>query len=248
MPLVVSLLVPIAAGPIVPVSHAESGGDASAQAGDGGTTTTTTPDGTTTSATETTSTTSVTTSTTETTSTAPTTTSVTSTTATTATTTSTAPAPGTLSNLDLLFVRDAALNNVAEIELGQVAAALAADERVRAFGQRMVTEHTAQHLLLVDASSASGAFLPEFLVEPPPPDAPTSLGADPDFDVVYLKGQIQAHRRAIALFTAEANRGGAPELQTLARNSIPVLRDHLREARRLLKSLRGNGGNGGAGT
>ena len=54
----------------------------------------------------------------------------------------TAGASDNLSNSDENFVKDIAIANMAEIELGQLAATKSADPQVKKFGQMMVEDHT----------------------------------------------------------------------------------------------------------
>jgi putative membrane protein len=47
------------------------------------------------------------------------------------------------------------------------------------------------------------------------------------FDETWTKDMIAGHRKAIEMTTEEIRNGSSKELQTLAKNALPVLQKHL---------------------
>jgi putative membrane protein len=58
-----------------------------------------------------------------------------------------------------------------------------------------------------------------------------------EFDEGFIETQIKAHQDAIALFTEEVKSGTDAELKSFAEKHLPALRDHLREAQDLQRSM-----------
>jgi putative membrane protein len=54
-----------------------------------------------------------------------------------------------------------------------------------------------------------------------------------DFDRVYLQQQVPAHEQALALHSAYAAQGDTPQLRVAATGAVPIVRQHLEQARAL---------------
>src|ERR1700746_3382597 len=67
---------------------------------------------------------------------------------------------GSLTASDDKFVKDAAEGGLAEVELGKLAAEKGASTDVKAFGQRMVTDHSKANDELKQIAGAKGVDLP----------------------------------------------------------------------------------------
>jgi putative membrane protein len=148
-----------------------------------------------------------------------------------------------LNSVDVLFVNDAAMSNVAEIMLAQIALQEATDSDVRAFAQQMITEHTAALTTLVQLATAKGITLPTGFSSLTPGSFPSSLTHDErQFDITYMSGQVLAHERSIDLFEKEAARGSDPDLRAYAQNNLPDLQEHLRLATKTLRRAKRNNG------
>ena len=49
------------------------------------------------------------------------------------------------------------------------------------------------------------------------------------FDASYIKSQLKAHRRAVALFKKESTMGQDPDAKAFAAATLPTLRGHLKQ-------------------
>ncbi|MNP03031.1 hypothetical protein D3C76_949000 [compost metagenome] len=56
------------------------------------------------------------------------------------------------------------------------------------------------------------------------------------FDSAYAENQVAAHEEAVKLFTAAADNTSDAELQEFARETLPVLKQHLKMARELAEA------------
>ncbi len=134
------------------------------------------------------------------------------------------------------FVANAGASNMFEIQSSQLALESAGNERVRAFAEQMVADHTAagERLQALLAESGSRIALPRQL------DArhqsmldQLAASTGEAFDAAYLSLQLQAHEEAVALFTAYAEAGGDETLRAFAASTLPVLQHHLSQVEAL---------------
>jgi putative membrane protein len=143
----------------------------------------------------------------------------------------------TLSLLDSRFIRQAALSDRLEIRTGRLATARGSGS-VRAFGAMLVRDHTLSSRKLARAA----AEVP-FRVVATLPKAKLRLVAQLQtlrtsaFVRTFARLQVATHQQAIALFSREAAKGTHPALRAFARAQLPVLRMHLKTAKRLAMSV-----------
>ena len=152
------------------------------------------------------------------------------------------PAPGEMDHvnaMDRQFVKKASQANLEEVALGELAVRKASTESVKAFGQRMVTDHgKAQQELLNAVHEAN--------LEPPmelPPEAKATMQrleklSGKAFDVEFMTVMVKGHEKAVKLFTMEAEKGKHPALTGYATKSLPVLKSHLSQAESILAKLK----------
>lgn len=165
-------------------------------------------------------------------------------------TTSTTLQPGTPTALDALFATDAPLIDIDEVLNGQLASKAGEDQAVQTYGEDMVRDHCAHLEQVLAAVRAAGIPLPPQAESSPCGSSASGAFAAPpdrDFDTMYAKQQITGHKQALDLYRREVNSGEDEGLRTLASQTIPTLRQHLRNAKRLVRQLGGTGGNGNGG-
>ncbi len=137
------------------------------------------------------------------------------------------------------FVRKAALGNLAEIQTSEIAETRAINPEVKEFARMMVKDHTASLEKLRAASSAYQ--LPTAADQSLQEDVNALRNADADsFDRKYLDMQEKMHERAVELFETYAEDGADPSLDLYAQSTLPTIRKHLAEVRRIrTESARG---------
>lgn len=127
------------------------------------------------------------------------------------------------------YVDRAAISDMYEIEAGKLAIRQASSAETRALARTMVEDHTASTRDLTAAADQSET---EITV---PAELDTEHQAMLDvlenlegenFDREYMNQQMTAHRRALALHEAYAERGDDPALQAFAVEVVPVIREH----------------------
>ena len=136
---------------------------------------------------------------------------------------------------DQNFVDRAALGTGTEVELGRLASTRAASPAVRAFADRIITDHRQAHARLTRTERSTHIAA---MLAPPPPNALTALSG-PQFDRAFMQDQIKNHQEAIQLFQAEAQTGQDPRLRKYASDMLPMLYRNLQQAQAIAARLGG---------
>ena len=128
---------------------------------------------------------------------------------------------------DKIFLRKAAQGGMAEVKLGQLAAQKGSSEDVRAFGQRMVDDHTKLNNDMAPVADSMGVRLPKDLSKEDQAeyDKLSSLSGN-DFDMEYLSFMVKDHHKDLREFRQEAARTTDPTLQTAVANATKVIHEH----------------------
>jgi len=142
---------------------------------------------------------------------------------------------------DQKFAQDAAAGGLAEVEMGQLAADKASNEKVKQFGQRMVTDHSKANTELKTLASKKGLTLPD---SPKPKDKSMaqkmSKLSGAAFDKAYMQDMVKDHQKDVAEFQKEASSGSDPDLKAWAGTTLPVLQEHLKMAKEALSAVNGS--------
>ena len=145
-----------------------------------------------------------------------------------------APAFAAPSATDTDFATKAAQAGMAEISEGHSAEAKGQSAAVKAFGKKMVDEHTKAADELSNVAGKSGVKLPTTTSNDEKQVAEKLArlkGAD--FDKAYAEHAVKDHEDAVALFKNEASAGSDPGLKAFAQQTLPTLEEHLRMAKAL---------------
>jgi putative membrane protein len=143
-----------------------------------------------------------------------------------------ASAPAPLSS-DQNFIDRAALGTSTEVELGRLARTRALSPAVRAFADRIITDHRQAHARLRTLERRLQMAAGRVTL---PPNRLTTLSGE-DFDRQFMADQVQNHREAIQLFQDEARMGQDPRLRKYATDNLPMLHRNLQEAEAIRSRL-----------
>ena len=139
---------------------------------------------------------------------------------------------------DHKFVMFAAMGGTAEVELGRLAAQKGASEDVRQFGRMMVDDHTKANEELTRVASSKGMTPPATLdAKHQAAVRKLSALAGEKFDREYARMMVGDHKKTVAEFQKEADRGADPDIKAFAASKLPALQGHLRMAQRLNDKL-----------
>ena len=152
------------------------------------------------------------------------------------------PAPNQPNQQDRLFVQEAGIGGMAEVALGRLAEQRAQNAAIKDFGRHMVQDHGKANDQLANLARAANIPVPQAL-DPEHRAIQEQLeklsgGA---FDLAYIRGQVQEHQKTSLLLEWEVGSGQDAELQRFAAATLPVVLDHLQEARDLETQLTGQG-------
>jgi putative membrane protein len=142
-----------------------------------------------------------------------------------------------LSRSDRRFLLEATESGLYEVQAAQLAAVKAADPQVKSYAAMLVDHHTHANNQLVQLANARKVELP---VAPPRQlrlameQMGKKEGAAFDRDFVKDVG-VKAHERDVKRFEKAAAEVTDPQLKAFAARTLPLLREHLAQARRLAK-------------
>jgi putative membrane protein len=143
-------------------------------------------------------------------------------------------AHGTMSSQDHKFAMDAAQGGMAEVELGRLAAQKASNADVKAFGQRMVDDHSKANAQLMQAATSAGMTPPKTLDAKHRQDMDKlSRLSGTAFDREYMSHMLMDHKKDVAEFEKQSEKGTDASLRTFATQTLPTLREHLRMAQEI---------------
>lgn len=142
---------------------------------------------------------------------------------------------GTVSNMspeDKEFASKAGMGGLAEVQMGSLATQKAASADVKAFGQRMVTDHSKANAELQQLATTKGLALPTELggEHKQALDHLTGLSGA-EFDKAYMHHMVDDHVKDVAEFEKASQSAGDADLKGWAGKTLPTLQDHLRQAK-----------------
>ncbi len=130
----------------------------------------------------------------------------------------------TVTPVDKEWVTTAGMAGLAEVQMGNLALQNAQNADVKAFAQRMITDHTKSNEELQQLVSAKGLTLPAQLdgEHKAAVDHLTGLtGAE--FDKAYMQHMVADHNTAVAHFSKNVEDA---DIKGYATKSLPVLQEH----------------------
>jgi putative membrane protein len=153
---------------------------------------------------------------------------------------------------DRKFVENATEHGIAEVAMGKLASVRAQHPDVKAFGQKMVDDHSKANDELRRLADAKGVKLPAEADRGHRRDA-DKLGKKngADFDREYMEHMVKDHKKDVKEFQKAAKDLKDPELRDFASRTLPTLQQHLQMAEAthaVVKNERGDRkGSGSAG-
>jgi putative membrane protein len=137
-----------------------------------------------------------------------------------------------LAPADRQFVKKAAEGGLAEVELGKLASEKADSPDVKQFGQRMVDDHSKANDQLKQVASEKGITIPDKLSTK---DAATKARLEKlsgkAFDRAYMRDMVTDHTKDVSEFRMESKNAKDPDVKNFASQTLPTLKDHLKEAK-----------------
>jgi putative membrane protein len=148
------------------------------------------------------------------------------------------PAATFANNQDKLFVRQAAIGNRAEVDLGKLAQSKGSSNAVKEFAKRMEHDHSDSLDRMLKAGKPTKMDVPKE-VDAEHKRARSELNAlsGVEFDKAYLAAQMQDHQKTANLLLWQLSYGQNAELIRYSADTLPTVLEHLEHAKREYANL-----------
>jgi putative membrane protein len=139
---------------------------------------------------------------------------------------------------DHAFLSAALMGGMAEVDLGRLASGQASNEKVKMFGQKMVTDHSKAGDELKTLAASKQVTAPSDLdAKHKSEHERFAKMSAADFDRAYVADMVADHKKDVADFEKEAKSGQDPEVKAWAAKTLPTLQEHLRMIEDLQKTI-----------
>jgi len=144
-----------------------------------------------------------------------------------------------LSTADLQFVATAAEANDAEMDIAELARSTTKNSELKTLAERVEGDHKQSNRELMEIADRKDADFPGSIGLPGMTDA-QKIERDrldqlegAEFDRAWIDHMVAEHQKAIDLYTSAGTRAADTAVKAYADRTLPVLRAHLEEAKRL---------------
>jgi len=145
---------------------------------------------------------------------------------------------GALSAQDRKFVMEAAQGGMMEVELGRIASERASNADVKAFGRRMVEDHTAANEKLKQVARERSLTLPtEMTAEQKQERDKLNRATGAEFDRMYMSHMVKDHQKDVSEFEKQTQKGEDQAVRSFAQQTLPTLREHLQMAQQIATTV-----------
>jgi putative membrane protein len=128
------------------------------------------------------------------------------------------------------FLKEAAQGGMTEVELGKLVASKAQNAEVKAFAQRMVTDHTKANDELKAVAAKKNVTLPTAVnAEQKEMMDELSKLSGADLDKKYVEMMVDDHEEDVEKFQKQADSGNDADVKAFAAKTLPTLKSHLEQ-------------------
>jgi putative membrane protein len=139
---------------------------------------------------------------------------------------------------DKEFIAKAMDDGVNEVKLGELAEQLASSEKVKEFARKIVKDHKAANKKLLElAGTHKLAVVTDMKKDALAIYNRMSRLSKAEFDQAFLKHMVEDHEKAVALFEKMSKSATDADVKKFAADTLPTLREHLKEAKEIRASL-----------
>jgi putative membrane protein len=143
-----------------------------------------------------------------------------------------------MTNEDKEFVTMAGLGGLAEVQMGNLALQKATNADVKAFAQRMVTDHSKANGEIAEFATTKGLALATELSgdHKSALEHLTSLSGAA-FDKAYMQHMVEDHEKDVAAFDKASTSASDADLKAWAGRTLPTLKEHLELAKQTARKV-----------
>jgi putative membrane protein len=138
-----------------------------------------------------------------------------------------------LTPTDKDFIAQAEKDYIQERALSQLVATKSADKRIKSYADNLFKEHSDALQKLDAIMQKYGVKEPESPEEQQKAAAPLARLPRKSLDREFVKLMVEDHTKAMAVFQQEANTAGDSDVRHYAIDQLPMLDNHLKQAREL---------------
>ncbi len=143
-----------------------------------------------------------------------------------------------MTNEDKEFVTMAGLGGLAEVQMANLALQKATNADVKAFAQRMSTDHSKSNGEIAEFATAKGlALATELDGDPESALEHLSSLSGAEFDKAYMQHVIEDHERDVAAFDKASTSASDADLKAWAGRTLPTLKEHLELAKQTARKM-----------
>jgi len=145
-----------------------------------------------------------------------------------------------IDNSDAAAMKSLAQGNLAEIELGKLAAAKAHSPDVKSFGQKMVDDHSRMYQELKAIAKAKSVALPDALsLKDLAEKKKLERHSGPDFDKSYMSEMVKDHEKDLKEVQDLAAKAKDADFRAAMHKASSTIKQHLQLAQRLSQGAAG---------
>ena len=141
-------------------------------------------------------------------------------------------AANNVNDKDKKFIMEAASGGMMEVQAGQLAATNASSDRVKAFGNMMVQDHTNANNELKALATSKNVMVPDSMMAKHREHVNMlKKKTGKDFDKAYMSMMVMDHNEDVSKFQMESKSASDADVKAFASKTLPVLRTHLDSAK-----------------
>jgi len=135
----------------------------------------------------------------------------------------------------LNFVSKATHGGMMEVTAGRLAATKAQSADVKAFGERMVSDHSKANEKLMGIVKTKAITIPDM---PPMTDEMLNRATGADFDRQYVQMMVKDHEKTVAMFEKAASSLPDKDVKMFATETLPTLRSHVQQIKAIAAKMK----------
>lgn len=148
------------------------------------------------------------------------------------------PAPA-IQPADRKFLEEAAMDGMAEVELGRLAQQKASSDAVKKFGARMAADHAKADAELKGLMPTRNVPIPNGLDKKHQKQIDDLDKMSPmRFDHEYMDQMVAEHKKDVEEFKQQAQSTKDPDIKHFVAKTLPTIESHLKQAEAVKASLR----------
>jgi putative membrane protein len=133
-----------------------------------------------------------------------------------------------LNSSDSDFLKKAAKGNLAEVDLGRLAARKAVNPEVKQFANRMIRDHSKAYGELKTLAASKGVDVAKSASLSEDASAVhLKMLSGKSFDEAYVKMMVEDHKEDVADFQQESQSATDSDVKNFASKTLPILQSHL---------------------